>query len=191
MQEIDNSSAKSAQSYKVESYRSLDDLVYISERLGNSAPSPHLTTWLYWAFLITNGVVFPVYLIFNGLAMLGLAVFILNLMALLFLVPRVSSDNTRKYYNRLLPTYEDDLECITLDLNGVKIEVKGSYSFLLWSSILSMEITDESIFLFTESNGVAINKSGFAYKEQELEIIRFAQAQLQRNMKELQSKEGV
>lgn len=190
-QETGDLSVKSASSYTVEFYPSIDDLVYVSERLATSAPSPHLTTRLYQLFLIVNGIVFPSFLMFNGWPWWGFAVFVLNLLAILFLVPRVSGDNTRKYYNSLLPTYEDELEKVTIDNNGLTIKVRRSTSFIEWDEIVSIEENEESIFLFTKANGVAIRKSGFAYKEQEREMFTFAKAQLSANKKELKSKEEV
>lgn len=191
IQSTDDPLARSSESYTVEFYPAIDDLVYISEKLSTATPSPHLTTWLYQAFLIVNGIVFPVFLMLNGSPWWGLAVFLLNLLAILFLVPRVSGDTTRKYYVSLMPTYENELAKVTLDHKGVTIKVRRSASFIEWAEFVSIEETEETIFLFTKANGFAIRKSGFAYKEQEREIFTFANAQLSAGKKELKSKESL
>lgn len=171
--------------HKVEFYPSIDDLVYISLRVSETVPNKPLSLWAYWAFLFINGIAFPVFLLANEYPAAAIAVFTLNLAAVIFLIPRANTDHFKSFFNSVIPDHEKDLVTIELSVDGVRYSTQSFTSFIKWDRIKKIEETPESIFIFFEGNAWAVRKSGFAYKEQEMEFMRFGRSQLAFTQKEL------
>lgn len=165
-------------SKKVEFYPSVDDHVHIANRLSSSVPTSTLTVYSYYAFLFLNTIVFPVFLWFNEYLLAGLIVFLLNILTLMFIVPRANSDSYRKYYEHLYGNRENEIATVELSSAGINYYSDGAETFWPWQRINSIEETDQSIYFFHEGNGFAVSKSGFAYPHDSTEFIDFARNSL-------------
>ena len=162
----------------VEFYPSLDDYIYVSTKLTASIPSTPLTTYSYYAFLLLNTIIFPAFLWLNGYFLGGLFVFVVNMVAVAALMPRVNSDAMRKYYATLFGKREDRIARVELSNDGVIYSANHCYSFWAWECIESVEETEDSILLFSEGNGLGIRKNGFAYQDEQKQFSEFARSQV-------------
>ena len=160
--------------HKVEFYPAIEDFVYISDRINSAGKAPPATTYFYYAFLTINVIVFPVFLWFSDRFILGTAVFLVNLIALIFVIPRVNTDSYRKYFEEMFGKRCEKLALVELSTEGLRYSSDGAWAFWPWYRIHSIEERDESIYFFEKGNGFAIRKSGFAYSGDERAFITFA-----------------
>lgn len=160
----------------VEFYPSLDDYIYVSTKLTASIPSKPITTYAYYAFLLLNTIVFPAFLWLNGYFVGGLFVFIVNMVAVAVLVPRVNSDAMRRYYAILFGKREERIARVELSNDGILYSANDSYMFWGWETIEYVEETEDSLFVFSEGNGIGIRKNGFAYQDEQRQFLDFAKS---------------
>jgi len=158
----------------VEFYPSLEDHVHIALRISSSARPKPLTRHAYNFFLTLNAIVFPSFLFFNDYMLLGLVVFGLNLVALLFIVPRVNPDTFRSYYSQLYGHRENKIARVDLTDNGIRYTADGGEGFWPWHRINDIEETDDAIYFYFDGNGFAVRKAGFAYLEEKDAFVEFA-----------------
>ena len=162
----------------VEFYPSLDDFVHISLRIGEKANHSALSTRAYQFFLVTNAIGFPAFLMFREHFIVGLLVFALNLVLLIFIIPRVNSDSATKYYRNLIGDRENRIARVDLSDGGIRYSSDEGYSFWPWTKISSIEETETSIYFYFDGNGVGIQKSGFPYMDEQVSFIDFARSQV-------------
>ena len=96
----------------------------------------------------------------------------------MFIIPRVNSDGYRKYYEHLYGNRENQIATVELSSAGIRYWSDGAESFWPWRRINSVEETDESIFFYFDGNGFAVRKSGFAYPDESVTFVNFAQGHL-------------
>lgn len=174
-------------SHQVEFYPAIDDLVYISLTTSKNIAKKPFSIWAYWAFLFVNGIVFPAFLFANEYFAAAIAVFFLNLAAVLYLIPRANSDHYRSHFHSSVPDYEKDLVTIELSDDGIRYSTEKYNSFIKWSHIKKIEETPEAIYFFFDGSGWAVRKTGFAGKEQETEFVRFGRSRHAVAKKEIQT----
>ncbi len=172
---------------KVEFHASIDDYVHVADRISASVPEKTSTLYFYYAFLFLNAIIFPVFLWFNQYLLTGLIVFLLNMGALMFLIPRVGSDSNRNYYEHLHGNLENEIATVELGTDGVRYYHDGCETFFSWRKITSVEETEQSIFFYLKGNGFAVRKNGFAYRDQEREFVAFANNLIQTGRSELEA----
>ena len=166
--------------YRIEFYPSIEDFVHVSARINDSAYKPAASSYLFYTFLLMNGIVFPVYLFLSDQFLAGVAVFVLNLAALLFLMPKVNPDAYRKYYESLYGDRDEHIATVELTQDGIGYSSDDAEMFWYWGRIKSIEETDNSIFFFDKCNGFGVRKNGFPYREQEIAFIDFARERIER-----------
>jgi hypothetical protein len=163
------------ETWSVEFYQSIDDNIHVAARIGGLTPPKTSTTYAYYSFLALNTVVFPAFLLFINFVLLGGLVFILNLIFLAFIVPRVNTDAVREYYRRMHPERENRMAVVELNSTGIRYSADGVWSFWPWTKITGIEETSDSIFFYFEGNGFGVRTSGFAYAEQRIAFLESAQ----------------
>ena len=161
--------------HKVEFYPSLEDFVYISQCISDTAKVAPATTYSYYVFLAINTIGFPVFLWFSDRFLVGTLVFLTNLLAIMFLIPRVNTDAYRKYFKTMFGDRGEKMALVELSTEGLRYSSHGATSFWAWHRLNLIEETDESIYFFEIGNGFSVRKSGFAYKEEERAFVTFAQ----------------
>jgi len=149
----------------VEFYPSFEDYAYIATRIGDSVPANTLAGYAYYVFLILNVIVFPAFLWIAGYFITGTIVFVVNVLAVMIIIPRVNSDGYRKYYKQLFGNRENEIARVTLNPLGATYESDEGSSFWPWKRIYFIEETEESIYFFFDGNGFAVRKNGFAYED--------------------------
>ena len=159
-------------------YPSLDDYVHIAAKIAGSVPTNTLTGYAYYLFLFLNTVLFPVFLWISDYLLAGLIVFVLNLGALMLIIPRVNSAGFRKYYEHVFGDREKHVATVTLTDAGLVYVADGAESFLPWKRIETIEETEESIYFYFDGNGFAVRKSGFPYEEDADKFVTFAKHRL-------------
>ena len=147
----------------LEFYQSVDDYVHIASKVGATFPVPTVSLYAYYLFLIINSIVFPAFLLFNEFVLASFVVLVLNIGAVVFIIPRVNVDGFRKYYRHIIGERENRIARVELTGDGVSYFDDESKSFWPWTSITEIEETPDAIFFFYEGNGLAVRKSGFAY----------------------------
>lgn len=157
-----------------EFYPSVDDYVHIASKVGATFPVPTPSLYAYYLFLITNSIVFPAFLLFNEFILASLVVLVLNIGAVMFIIPRVNADGFRKYYRHVYGGRENRIARVELTGDGVSYFDDESKSFWPWTSITEIEETPDAIFFFFEGNGLAVRKSGFAYLDEQKSFLDFA-----------------
>lgn len=172
-----------SQKASVEFYPTLDDFVHISLRIGEKASQSTLTTRAYYLFLIVNAIGFPAFLLFREHFVIGFLVFLANLSLLMLIVPRVNRQAAASYYQKLLGDRERKIARVELSSTGILYSADDGYSFWPWSRITSTEETETSIFFYFDGNGIAIQKSGFPYVEEQKAFLDFARSQMRTALK--------
>jgi hypothetical protein len=162
----------------VEFYPTLEDFVHISLRIGEEATASAFSTRIYQAFLVLNAIGFPAFLLFNELYLAGILLFVVNFALLILIVPRVNSDAATKYYKNVMGNREKEIARVDLSDDGILYTSDEGVAFWPWRRIRSMEETETSIFFYFEGNGIAIQKTGFTYQEDQQVFLRFAKAQI-------------
>jgi hypothetical protein len=170
---------ESDSAHVVQFYPSLEDQVYIASRIGGSVPVSTLTGYAYYIFLFLNVIVFPAFLWMNNYFITGIAVLALNVLALVFIIPRVNSDGYRKYYQHLYANRENKVARVVLNSEGATYESDGGMSFWPWRRIESIEETEEAIYFFFDGNGFAVRKTGFPYQEEANVFTEYARRNLE------------
>lgn len=165
--------------HSVEFYPTVDDQVYVSLRINDAVNPKAITTYAYQAFLFINGIAFPAFLLFSDYRLAAAVVFVFNVAALLFMLPRANSDHFRVYYEQIIGDREKFPVRVELTTEGVNTSSEGGTSFWPWRKIRGIEETKEAIYFFIDGNGFGVQKSGFAYREDERAFFEFAQEQVQ------------
>jgi hypothetical protein len=106
-----------------------------------------------------------VFLWFNEYLLAGLIVFLLNMVALMFMIPRVNSDGFRRLYEHLFGNRENEVATAELSSQGIRYHSDGFESFWSWRRINSIEETDQSIYFFVDGNGFAVRKMGLLIRK--------------------------
>jgi hypothetical protein len=168
----------------VEFYPSIEDNVHVAARVGASVTPKTIATYAYQLFLLVNAIIFPAFLIFSNLVLLGAVVFLLNLVVLAFIVRRASTDSIREYYRRIYGNRENRVARVELTQEGIKYSADGGWSFWPWRRITAIEETRDSIFFYFDGNGFGVRTSGFAYDEEMKTFLQTART-LRTSAKEL------
>ena len=163
---------------RVEFYPSVDDYVYVAERIGNQVPPEQRVHYLFYAFLIINAIIFPVFLWFNEHLLAGFIVFLLNLLILLFVAPRANSDAFRRHYEFILRNCLDEVVTVEISSTGIRYSSDGADAFWSWSRIRSIEDAERTIYFFSDENGIAVRKEGFAYEQDTRKFLDLARKSL-------------
>jgi len=166
-------------SYSVEFYPSADDYAYIASTISKSVPVPPLIKYSYQLFLIVNAVFFPAFLWLNEFLIAGILVAALNVIALSRILPWVSSTGLRKFYDHVFRNRESEVARVEITSEGIHYSANGAETFWPWQRINAIEESDESIYFFFDGNGIAVRKSGFAYRDQQMEFLGFARQALE------------
>ena len=164
---------------EVEFFLSVDDFVHIALKVNSSVQPNTLTTYAYYFFLISNVILFPVFLWLGDYFVLGAIVFALNVAAVTYLIPKLNADGYREYYRQLIGDREDHPATVELSVEGINYVADEGQCFWPWKRITEIEETPESIYFYFEGNGIAVRKTGFAYFEQQEVFTRFARHQLE------------
>lgn len=159
--------------FSVEFYPSIDDYVYIATKFGNTSEKP-ISLYFYQAFLLVNCIGLPAFLIFSGYVFTGLVVFVLDFVALAFIIPKVNKDTSRSYFEKTYGAREQRRAQVDLFDHGLLYTADKCYSFWTWEKIEAIEETAEAIIFYLEGNGVSVRKSGFAYGEQSKLFLDFS-----------------
>lgn len=167
-------------SYTVTFYPSVDDHVHVAERIGNAVKVSPWSIYAYQAFLFLNGILFPVFLWFNDYWLLGIIVFAIEVLALLFITGRVGRDSYKDYYSQLYGNRESEIATVEVNESGITYSSDGGYSFWPWYRLTLIEETEKSVYFFYHGNGFAVRKSGFSYKEDAVAFVAFSRTSLER-----------
>lgn len=170
--------------HSVEFYPTVDDQVYVSLRINDAVNPKAITTYAYQAFLFINAIAFPAFLLFSGYPLAAAVLFVLNVAAVTLIIPRASSDNLRAYYEQIIGDREKFPARIELTPEGVNYSAEGGTSFWPWRKIRAIEETDDAIYFFIDGNGFGVQKSGFAYREEERAFFEFAQEQVRHHQQQ-------
>lgn len=165
--------------FVVEFYPSVDDYVHIASKVGGSVPNKTVVVYAYYLFLFLNTILFPAFLLFNDFLFAALIVFLINVGTLVFILPRVNSAGFRRYYEHLIGNRENEIAKVTLTQSGLHYVADDGESFWPWRRFSTIEETEASIFFYYDGNGVAVRKSGFAYKDDANSFVAFANRRLQ------------
>jgi hypothetical protein len=160
--------------HSVEFYPSIDDHVYVSLRIGEAAVVKTWSTHLYNLFLLANAIAIPAFLLLIEYKLAAALIFLGNLIAVLFLVPRVNADSNRKFYEKIYGNRENKIARADLRKDGLFYSADGCYSFFAWHRIERIEESDEAIYFFVDGNGFGIRKNGFPYLEAQKAFLGFA-----------------
>ncbi len=167
--------------YTVEFYPSVDDQVYVSLRINDAVRPKVGTTYAYQAFLFINAIAFPAFLLFSEYVIAAAVVFSFNVAALLIMLPRVNADHFRVYYEQLFGDRGKFSARVDLTPLGVNYSSDDGTSVWPWQKIRGIEETAEAIYFFIDGNGFGVQKSGFAYREDERAFFKFAQERARRH----------
>ena len=159
---------------EVEFYPAVEDFVHIATSISGKVPTKSVALYAYYVFLFLNTIVFPVFLWSYDYFLFGMGVLLVNLGALLFIVPRANSDGYRKHYQHLIGNREQFVAKVELSDVGLRYSADDGESFWPWKRITSLEETNESIYFYFDGNGFAVRKSGFAYPEDAAVFVAFA-----------------
>lgn len=163
---------------RVEFYPSVDDYVYMAERVNESIPTSSIHLYLYQAFLLINIIAFPAFLWKMDYLTSGILVFAVNLAVVIFITPRYNRAFFQRHYNQLLGDREKHVAVVELSSDGLRYAHDNTDTFYSWRKFNLIEETDESIFFFYPGHGFGVRKSGFAYEEEKNEFVNFARQQL-------------
>ena len=161
----------------VEFYPSVEDQVHVALRFAQSSVADRGVR-VYQAFLFVNAVAFPAFLLMQGYVIWAVAIFLINLIALLFVLPRADRDSYKKYYETQFGNRENVPARVELTNDGVSYAADGGYCFWPWERIVSVEETAESIYFYQDGNGFGVRKSGFAYRDEERSFFEIAKARV-------------
>lgn len=164
--------------HSVEFYPTVDDQVYVSLRIDDAVKPKAITTYAYQAFLFINAIAFPAFLLFSDYRLAAAVVFVFNVAAVIMIIPRANTDYHRDYYQQLFGGREKFPARVELTLEGVNYTSEGGTSFWPWRTIRAIEETKEAIYFFIDGNGFGVQKSGFAYRDDERAFFEFAQEQV-------------
>jgi len=167
--------------HTVEFYPTVDDQVYVSLRINDAVKPKAITTYAFQAFLFVNAVAFPAFLLFSGYVVAAAIIFAINFVAFTFILPRANTDHHRDYYQQLFGEREKFPARVELTTEGVNYSAEGGTSFWPWRKIRGIEETAEAIYFFIDGNGFGVQKSGFAYRDDERAFFEFAQEQVRRH----------
>lgn len=170
--------------HSVEFYPTVDDQVYVSLQINNAVKPKAATNYAFQAFLFINAIAFPAYLLFSGYVVATAIVFAINFVAFTFILPRANTDHHRDYYQQLFGDREKYPARVELTTEGVNYSAEGGTSFWPWRKIRGIEETNEAIYFFIDGNGFGVQKSGFAYREEERAFFEFAQEQMRRHQRQ-------
>jgi hypothetical protein len=165
-------------SLEVEFYPSVEDYVHIGSRVTASVGTPATIQYIYQGFLFINAVGFPAFLWFNNYYLIGIVIAVLNIAALAWLIPWSIRDGYRAYYEQVIGPREKEIARVKLNSAGIRYTSDNGETFLPWQRITAIEETDDAIFFFFAGNGLAVRKSGFAYRGEQDAFTRFARANL-------------
>lgn len=160
------SSRELATPLKVSFYPNTDDLAHISERINRSYRLPSKANQALQAFVVFNLVGMPAVLWFFDAFFVGIAIFLVNVVVALALLPALRRVDYRQYFRAMFSNIEDDLVEVELTDEGVWCRRADDHSFHSWKSIKLLEETKDAIYFFFEHNGIAVAKTGFAYDEE-------------------------
>ncbi|MBK9165189.1 MAG: YcxB family protein [Acidobacteria bacterium] len=164
--------------HSVEFYPKVDDHVYVSLRINTAVKPRAATNYAFQAFLFINAIAFPAFLLFSGHVVAAAIVFAINFVAFTFILPRANTDHHRDYYQQLFGDREKFPARVEISAEGVAYTSEGGTSFWPWRKIRSIEETNEAIYFFIDGNGFGVQKSGFAYREEERAFYEFALEQV-------------
>jgi hypothetical protein len=147
-----------------------EDYIYIS-RVVSQAASRYESAYLYWAFLILNGICFPAYLIFTGYLLAGLSIFALNAVILIILIPENEKKRTEKFYDSIFKhTYDYPIE-IDVTAYGLLVKSDGDQGLIGWKNITAIQESRDAIYFFDRTTGVAVRKSAFMSDDHQARFI--------------------
>ena len=134
--------------------------------------------YVHYAFLVLNSVFFPAFLFLSDYFIAGLIVFAANLLALMFLFPRINLASYRQYYRRIFGNRENEIATVDLTEAGIVYSSDESEASFPWRRITSIEETPDAIYFFFAGNGFAVRKSGFAYEDEQKSFYDYARGRL-------------
>lgn len=161
-------------SLQVEFFPSADDYAYIASRISNSVPRPSAVRYAYQAFLLVNAIVFPAFLWFLEYYLVGFLILVLNAILLRVVLPWMGSVGLKSFYEHTFGDRERHVVNVELNSEGIEYASENGTLFLPWRRVVSIEENDDALFFFFEGNGIAVRKSGFAYREAQVEFLNFA-----------------
>jgi hypothetical protein len=167
------------QSLSVEFYPSIDDHVHVSLKLGEAAAKTTLAAKLFNLFLLLNCIVFPAFLFINDYTISAILIFGINVLTVVFLVPRANSSSHREYYKKLYGNRENEIASVELSPEGIRYAADGCATFWSWHRVDLIEQTDDAVYFYLDGNGFGIRKAGFAYREEQDAFVDFANARIQ------------
>ena len=159
---------------RVTYYPTTDDLAHISEKINKSYHLQSRAKYALQGFLAINLLGLPVVLWLVDAVLVGIAVFIINVVFALIFLPAIVSSDYRRYYRSMFSKVEDDLCEVELTDEGILCRHGGDFSFHSWKNVRELEETKTSIYFFFEHNGIGVAKTGFAFDEQKDLFLAFS-----------------
>ena len=171
-----NQMAGKLNSHYVEFYPSSDDYAYIALRVSDRVKVNSFSTYAFYAFLASNVVLFPATLIIKDNFRLALLVFAIEVATVLFLMPRVNSDRFKTYYSQLFSHREKRIASVDINETGLTYKTGGCVAFWPWDRVTNIEETEQAIYFFSDTNGLAVRKNGFAYSEDATQFVAYSRS---------------
>jgi hypothetical protein len=148
-------------SAKVTFYPVKDDYIHISRAITSSVVHTWYAKYFYRLFLLINVVCFPLLLFLVGAHVVGLAVFAVNTLAFIILVPINQKKYYANYYDKIYEDIEEYPVEIELTAAGMIARGDGSESLTAWKSFTAIQQSPSTIYFFTKSGGLPVRRSGF------------------------------
>ena len=159
---------------KVSFYPVTDDYAYIAEQVNKAYKFPTRAQYSLQAFLALNAVGLPVVLWYFDQFVVGIAVFILNMLFSILFLPAILRSDYRHYFRSLFGDIENEVVEVELTDDGVWCRHSDANSFHAWTKVLRLEESKSSIYLFLDHSGIAVAKSGFGYDDDKNRFLSFA-----------------
>lgn len=163
-----------AETLTVSFYPSTDDYAHIAEQVNKSGKLPVRSQYALIAFLVLNLMGLPLTLWYFELFIFGMAVFLLSLIFAMLFLPALIKVDYRNYYRSMFASMENEVAEVELTGDGIWCRHSGDFSFHSWKNIKRIEESRESIYFFCEHNGMAVNKTGFAFDAEKDRFLTFA-----------------
>jgi hypothetical protein len=104
----------------------------------------------------------------------GLSIFAINAIILIFLIPENEKKRTRKFYEKIFKdTYDYPIETEVTPY-GLLVKCDGDQGLIAWKNITAIQESRDAIYFFDRLTGFAVRKSAFVSDDHQTRFIATA-----------------
>lgn len=168
-----------------------DDFIHISRVVSSAASYSRRAELVFHSFLVINAIFVPALLIYLDYWKIGLAIFIINILVVIYLVPmdqrKAETDYFREFYDDISGDERHEME---LSEKGINYRCPGHGVFVAWDFITEIRESPDTLFFFTKHGGYPLRKSAFGSSDVEKGFVEYAWKKIRLAKEEQMSKSG-